>query len=256
MIPIDEAILLWKWMIASLAGGFLLVRSLYAMLEREVETWQGVLGMSLGFGLTAVAISLAASPWYYPVVVAIILAAVVWQVGLVVVSRVQQEQMLEDDARRYREAIEFDAKNAAAHAFLAAVYRKQGRLHDAISEYEIALQLDPQDAKVRHDLKALLQELRGADTPPACPRCEAPLDKSGKTCPECGWSRSTVRGLREVHASGALKHGLKYGLLASAAVWIVSLALGISAELTLTLVLVGWLVVIVLFFYWVLRPVF
>jgi len=256
VIPMEGAILLWKWMVALLVGGFLLIRSLYAMLEREVETWQGVAGMALGFSLTAVAISLAASPWYYPVVAAIILAAVVWQVGCVIAARIQQERMLEDDARRYREAIAFDAKNAAAHTFLAAVYRKQGRLHDAVSEYEIALQLDPQDAPVRHDLNTLLHELRGADTPSACPRCEAALDKSGKTCAQCGWSRSTVKGWREVHASGALKHGVIYGLLAGAAVWIVSLALGISAEFTLTFVLAAWLVLVVLFFYWVLRPVF
>lgn len=252
---VEGAVLLWKWMIAALLGGGLVLRSFYALLEGEVEGWQAVLGMSLGLVLTVMAVSLAASLWYYPVLVSIILAGVVAYMLGAIESRIRERRMLEDDAARFLQAIEFDEKNAAAHAFLARVYRKQGKLQDAVGEYERAVELDPHDQEARSDLRYLLARMQQADGPIRCPRCETPFDAAGKTCPECGWSRSTIKGLRDVYASGALKRALLYGLSLTAGVGIISLLLGVSVEYTLTFLLVGWLAWVVLYFWWLLRDV-
>ncbi|UCH33566.1 MAG: tetratricopeptide repeat protein [Armatimonadota bacterium] len=253
MVQFEEAVLLGKWIIASFIGGGLILRSIYAILEREVETWQGILGISTGFALAAVAISLAASPWYYPVLLLIVMVGVVAHMLTVIDNRIRARRMLEEDEARCHEAIEFDDKNAAAHAFLAAVYCKQGRFAEAVSEYERAVELDPHDIETESRLTRLIAEIGERQELPVCPQCESPLDASGATCPECGWSRSTLKGLRDVYASGAVKQGLIYGVIVSTAIGVLSAILGVSMPFTFLVLFIGWLAVLVLFFRWIFR---
>jgi tetratricopeptide (TPR) repeat protein len=248
-------ILFFKWLAASGLGGFLVIRSLHAMLDRDVETWQGLLGISTGVVLTVTAVSLATSPWYFPIVMFTALAATIAQTAGSVANRIRERQMLEEDAERFRAGIEFDEKNAAAHAFLAAVYRKQGRLKEAVAEYEIALALDPNDGASRANLKALAEQLQAREIVVRCPRCDTLLDAGRKSCPQCGWSRSTVQGLRELYTKGDLKRALIYSVLVTAGIGIYSLVFRVSLQLSLTVLLAGWLACVVLFFYWVVREV-
>jgi tetratricopeptide (TPR) repeat protein len=238
--------------VASLLGGALVLRSIYAILEREVEVWQGVLGITLGIALTSSAISLARSPWYFPVLALTVLAGAVAYILTVLDLRLRERRLLEQDEQRFCEAIEFDQKNSAAHAFLARVYRKQGRLHEALREMETAVALEPNEAQYRANLRALAAEIQEKPGAPICPRCESELD-AGKTCPNCGWSRSTIKGLRDIRQSGVLKQGLFYGILVATGIGILGAVLRISLEFTLTLLLVGWLVCGVVLFRWFLR---
>jgi len=223
------------------------------MLEREIEVWQGLLGIGLAAAQTAVAVSLIGSIWYFPALLSIVGVFGIWHLLCTAASRRGEREMLEEDQRRCQRAIEFDHRNAAAHAFLAAVCRKQGRREEAAAEYEIAIGLDPRDTKTRHELKSLLREMQGLETAKRCPRCEGALDASGKTCPQCGWSCSTLKGLRDVWAGGAVKQGLLYGILVSTAVGVVGAVLRLSFEFTFGLLLGLWIVGLVLFLRWVLR---
>ena len=55
------------------------------------------------------------------------------------------EALGQDDAaeRRYLRAIELDPQSAAAMYYLGELYRRQGKLDDAISNFEQALAIDP-----------------------------------------------------------------------------------------------------------------
>lgn len=252
MSPVEGGVLLYKWLVASLLGGALVLRSIYAILEREIEAWQGLLGIAVGAALTSTAIALAKSPWYFPVLALIIVAGAAAYMLTLIDLRIRERRLLEQDEQRFREAIEFDEKNAAAHAFLARVYRKQGRLEEALRELENALALEPNEAQYRASLRALAAEIQTKPGAPSCPRCESALDE-GKTCPECGWSRSTIKGLRDIHQSGVLKRGLLYGMLVATGIGILGAIMRISLAFALTLLLAGWLVCGVLLFRWFLR---
>ena len=247
------AVLLLKWMLASAVVAPVVVRGVGAILEHDLEVWQGLASIGLGLSLGVVTIVLALTPWYWPLLLLIVLLDVAVYMGRHLEERVRARRMAEEDIARYREAIEFDEKNAAAHAYLARVYRKQGRLHDAIAEYEQALELDANDAEARRELKTLVAEVQAVEAPPKCPRCESPLDASGKTCPECGWSRSTIEGLRDVYASGVVKQGLIWGFVVSTAVGIALTLLRVSIEFTLTLLIVGWIVGFIFLMRWILH---
>lgn len=249
-----EKVLFVRFLIASLLGGGAAILTVHAMVEREVEVWQGLVVIGVVVGLTGTAISLASGPWFYLPLLCIILLFLIGHMARVLEVRVQEQQMLEDDVRRYREAIEFDARNAAAHAFLAAVYHKQGRLEEAIGEYEIAVELDPQDAKSRSRLKALARRLQEQPEFVRCPKCESELSAATKTCPKCGWSRAVVQGLREMRERGDFKRLLIAAIAVAFGIPVLSLLLRISIESTMTLLMLGWMVCVVFYFYWILRP--
>lgn len=247
------AVLLLKWMLAAGVVAPVVVRGVGAILERELEVWQALLTIGLGLSLTIAAIALALTPWYWPLLLLIVFVDVAIYMGQRLEDRARARRMAGEDIARYREAIEFDDKNAAAHAYLARVYRKQGRLAEAVTEFERAIELDANDAEARRDLKALVAEIQAVEAPPVCPRCQSPLDESGKTCPECGWSRSTAKGLRDVYSSGAVKQGLIWGIVVSTALGVVLTLLRVSIEFTLTLLIVGWIVGFFFLMRWILH---
>jgi tetratricopeptide (TPR) repeat protein len=253
MPPGKGGVLLLEWLFAIIVGGAFVVRVVHALFEREIEVWQGLVGICFGAGLTVMAISLALSPWYFPSLALIFLIAVTVYLGSLIEMRVRWRRLLAEEEARYLEAIRFDEKNAAAHGYLARVYRQQGRLEDALDQYQQAIALDPNDLEWPAKLKVLMAQIEEIQASPPCPRCEAPLDAAGKTCPKCGWWRSAVKGLRDVWASGAVKRGLVYGLVICAAVGVLARILGASVALTLTFVLVSCLAGVVLYCWWLLR---
>ena len=69
-----------------------------------------------------------------------------------------------DDARAtalLNEVIAIAPQQAAPHTNLGIVYRRMGRLDDAVREYETAIRLNPGDAEAYHDL-GLAHRTRGA----------------------------------------------------------------------------------------------
>jgi hypothetical protein len=247
------AVLLAKWIVAAFVSGATILRVVGALIEREVEVWQGIVAISAAVVLTIMAISLAMTGWYLPILVCIVFLAVAVHTITIVDERLRAHRMQMEDIERYQKTIEFDEKNAAAHAYLARIYRKQGRFQEALAQYERAAALDPNDAEARRELKALIVQMQALEAAPACPQCESPLDPSGKTCPECGWSRSTIKGLRDVYASGGVKQGLIWGIVVSTAVGIVLTLLRISIQFTLTLLIIGWIIGFLFIMRWILR---
>ncbi len=243
---VASGVLFVRALIAGGVGGALLILTVRAILEREVEPWQGLIGVSLALGATAVAVSLAATAWYYAALVSVILIIVVWHVARAVEAGVREQQMLAQDAQRYQEAIELDGKNAAAHEFLADVYRRQGRLEDAVAEYEIAVGLSPDDTQVRGKLNAAVRELQEREGPRSCPRCDRPLEGARIACPDCGWSRPVVREPQALTAV-AVKRALAYSALVTAAVVILSLVGRFPIEAAVTALLLAWLACAALF---------
>jgi len=253
MSPGEGGVLLLKWLLAIAVGGALILRTVHALFEREIEVWQGLVALSVGIGLIVMAVSLALSPWYFPSLALTVLVVVIAYLGSIIETRIRWRRLLAEEEARYLEAIRFDDKNAAAHGYLASAYRQQGRLQEALDEYQRAIALDPNDPEWQAQLKALMVQIEETQAPLVCPRCEMPLDAAGKTCPKCRWSRSTLKGLRDVYAGGAVKRALIYGLLITAGVAVLARILGASVALTLTFLLVGWLACVVLYFWWLLR---
>jgi len=99
----------------------------------------------------------------------------------------------EEDIAKYQEAIDLDPKNVAAHSFLGDVYRRQGRLQQAIEEYKAALTLDHTLKSERYWVQRLEAQLESqARKEMTCPRCNTPRPGDADTCPECGRIYSTV----------------------------------------------------------------
>ncbi len=103
----------------------------------------------------------------------------------------------EEDIAKYLEALDLDPKNVAAHSLLADVYRRQGRLEEALAEYEAAVRLSPDLPQERFwvdRLRAMIDrkqhglDLHGKpevlETP--CPACGALVGAKEANCPECG----------------------------------------------------------------------
>lgn len=75
----------------------------------------------------------------------------------------QEGDQRDQAAALWKEVIALVPNYAAPHTNLGIVYRRDGRVHDAIAEYETAIRLDPADAAAYHNL-GLAHRARGAWT--------------------------------------------------------------------------------------------
>jgi Flp pilus assembly protein TadD len=83
--------------------------------------------------------------------------------GTALFARAFAAQNAGDDARAIallREVITLAPGAAAPHVNLGVLYRRGGRVDDAVREYEAAIRLDPDDAAAYHNL-GLVQRARG-----------------------------------------------------------------------------------------------
>jgi ribosomal protein L40E len=108
-------------------------------------------------------------------------------------SRVNKAQMRqwEDDIAKYRQAIEFDANNASAHAMLAETYLQAGQREAAIHEFRTAIGLSPHGphtAKWKSRLRTTLETEAGVNRFDftVCHHCEADMPTGTKRCTRCG----------------------------------------------------------------------
>jgi len=109
----------------------------------------------IGLAVTAAAFfigvgSIVSGGWGFLGVLALVfmalLALAVWQ--YVYWRRSEREQLL-SDMHVFKEAVERDPTNAAAHSFLAEVHLKLREFEEAVAGFEKALELDPQSRRDR-----------------------------------------------------------------------------------------------------------
>ncbi len=102
----------------------------------------------------------------------------------------------DEDVEKYLAALDLDPKNVAAHSLLAKVYRRQGRLEEALAEYKEALRLSPELQEERYwidRLMVMIEEKAQRQTRPArvgrdspCTDCGAIVAGDETICPNCG----------------------------------------------------------------------
>jgi len=68
------------------------------------------------------------------------------------------QHRLEEAISEYRLAIQLDPKDAHPHTNLGTVLSDQGKREEAISEYRLAIQLDPKDALPHYNLGNVLSD--------------------------------------------------------------------------------------------------
>ncbi len=97
------------------------------------------------------------------------------------------KQMDDADIASYRQALELDPHNVAAHSLLAKLYRKRGQLDLALQEYEAALKLDPSLQEERYwvsRLKSVQEQAAGGVV--QCHQCGAIGPLIAGRCQGCG----------------------------------------------------------------------
>ena len=131
--------------------------------------------------------------------VVVVGGGLVWAMSLYakVADRRLHQQFDEEDIAKYTAALDLDPKNVAAHSLLADLYRRQGRLEEALAEYREAVRLSPELQKERYWIDRLMLQIEhrakgkgitepqiGRDSP--CPDCGAIIPGTEVACSECG----------------------------------------------------------------------
>jgi hypothetical protein len=101
------------------------------------------------------------------------------------------DEMLNEDMRRYQQAIARDPNNMGAHSFLADAYVERGLLAEAITEYETAIRLDHVNTtSEQHKLTRIKNRLAGMERKSivVCPACQCDTPAENPTCRKCGAS--------------------------------------------------------------------
>jgi len=234
-------ILLLKIMLAAGAGAAAASAIVAMWFDNILEAWEGaslLVACAIFVGLTIV---MAGTPGYILMLLALAVGAVAARVTSRLGDRALERRFLDEDERSAREAIQFDYKNAAAHALLGDVLRKRGRLREAIVEYEVSLNLQPDQPEEHRKLETAVRELalqEGTET--ICPHCNATWPRGARNCPECGMPRSRGRQFVRWVAAGGLETLVWAGVTIAALsllLWIVGLkvaallAFGVAAWL-------------------------
>lgn len=174
-------------LVVALVGAAILGR----IIEGELSGSHAVIGLLFVAGLLVGVVFL----WNSPLVFALFLAAAglvsLWAMAQFAAERQMIKQIREEEEARYKAAIERDPKNAAAWSALGDLYLEVHRYDDAISCYERAVQLMPNDAAERRKLlraKQLKNEAEARER--MCPQCKAPTKLLATHCPHCGYELS------------------------------------------------------------------
>ena len=231
----------FKILIAAVAGGAAATVIVTLWLERILAGWETIglfAGCAVFTGLTIVS---AQSPAYWPMLMAMVGIGVGSWIAGRVTERGLQRRLLEDDARKARAAVEFDFKNVAAHSLLGDVHAQRGQWDKAIEEYEISLELEPNQPEERFKLERAVRQLSMAEgRSRECKGCGAEWPKDAEACPECGRSGSLVVAASKWMSGGGVET-LGWGALALLAVGVLLLAVQVMAAALVALGAALWL---------------
>jgi tetratricopeptide (TPR) repeat protein len=234
-------VLLAKILLAAGAGTAIAGALVTLWFDGILRAWEApglLVGCAAFVGSTIV---LADSPAYW----AMLLAMVGCGAGVHVVARASERALergfLDEDEERAKAAMAFDYKNTAAHALLGDVFRKRGKLREAIAEYEVCLQLQPDQLEERRKLERAVQELALQDgLERICPACGARWPKGPDSCPECGRPGTAGQRFARWVAGGGAATFLWAGL-AVAAVSLLFWAVGFRSGAVVAFGVAAWL---------------
>jgi hypothetical protein len=107
--------------------------------------------------------------------------------GRRLVGRRMLKRLALGDLQRWKQALEFDPRNASAHFFAAKSYRSLGRLDEAIASYEGGLSLSRGEIKAQRDYEMTVQlRRRNAGENWICAMCRAESPPERSSCFRCG----------------------------------------------------------------------
>jgi len=157
------------------------------IIEGELSGSHAAIGLLFVAGLLIGIVFL----WNSPIVFALFLLAAgltaLWAMAQMVSERQLMMQIRKEDETRYKAAIERDPKNAAAWSALGDLYLEAKRYDDAISCYEKAVQLMPNDPTEKRKLLRAKQLKSEAETKGRiCPQCRSLTSLLTVHCPNCG----------------------------------------------------------------------
>jgi len=192
------AILLMKVALVSFLAGGGAYWILSAWMNRALSATEAVMLMIGLILVTFFLVSYALSQGFGAVFAMLLLIAAA-VVGMSHYSRVADRKLSQrfddEDIATYREALELDPTNAAAHSLLADLYRRREQYELALQEYEEAVRIAPTLQEERYWVGRLKDKLSGIerggkipgeemDTP--CPVCRAIVPAYAERCQECG----------------------------------------------------------------------
>ncbi len=236
--------------LVSFAGGYWI---LSAWFDRKITGREALLLTAGLFVLQFLAVSLAlrGGPGMILLFGAVFGAAVLFRGLARRAERKLGEKLDEEEIARYQQALELEPDNPYAHSLLADTYRRIGRLELAVTEYEVAVRLNPSLREERYWLGRLRKEIeRKWSKEMSCPRCGEVRPPRASACPECGRLYSSLETW--THALRTMAPGRKAVLLGvgagafAAALAVTAMAPGklkLSALLILPLALAAMIVV-------------
>jgi tetratricopeptide (TPR) repeat protein len=167
------------------AGGFWILSNWF---DRKLEAWEaGILLLAL---LTAMFISIASvfagGPGLFVLAVVVFGGALLLRTLAAASDRKLGRRLDDEEIAKYQKAISDYPENPYAHTLLADVYRRLGRLEEALQEYELAFQMDPSLQEERRMYEWTRTELeRQLSKKMMCPACRAPRQPGTYICPDC-----------------------------------------------------------------------
>jgi len=168
------------------AGGYMILSALFARKISGREAFLLTMGL-FAVLFFSVSMMLRGGPGMLVLLVVVAGTACLFHALARAGDRRIAKGLVDEEIARYKEALEIDPDNTAAHSLLGDTYRRLGQLERAIEAYEAALRLEPSLRAERYWLERLKSELeRREEKELLCPRCRTPRPEGAGSCPECG----------------------------------------------------------------------
>jgi tetratricopeptide (TPR) repeat protein len=162
------------------------LRLLYLYLEREIDGFELAVSLCVLFSF-AIGIFLywrSHVKWLLSAMFATLCIAVV------LLGRRQERQLArrlrQDDFDRCYRLLQFDPRNASAHARLGDLFMQEGHVDQAMASYQNAVALAPRESEARARLQRAIETKQRMITDGVdCPRCGARSVRGSPYCVQC-----------------------------------------------------------------------